>query len=69
MTSNSKSSGEDQLQALLETVERLRREKYSTLDASLVSELLRMHADSGAGDGEIARGVEQAVERYLAERG
>jgi len=68
MTSNSKSSGEDQLQSLLESVERLRRDKYPTLDANLVSEILRMHADSGAGDGEIARGVEQVVERYLAER-
>lgn len=68
MTSNSKSRGEDQLQSLLETVERLRRDKYPTLDANLVSEVLRMHADSGAGDGEVARGVEQVVERYLAER-
>lgn len=68
MTSNSKSSGADQLQSLLESVERLRRDKYPTLDANLVSEILRMHADSGAGDGEIARGVEQVVERFLAER-
>ena len=68
MTSNSKSSGEDQLQSLLETVERLRREKYPALDANLISDLLRMHADGGAGDGELARGVEQVVERYLAER-
>lgn len=68
MTSNSNSRGEDQLQSLLETVERLRRDKYPTLDANLVSEFLRMHADSGGGDGEVARGAEQVVERYLAKR-
>lgn len=66
MTSTSKSRGEDQLQSLLDTVERLRRDGYPTLDSSLVRELLRLHADSGAGDGELARGVEQMVERYLA---
>lgn len=66
MTSTSQSRGEDQFQSLLDTVERLRRDKYSALDARLVSELLRLHADSGAGDGELARSVEQAVERYLA---
>lgn len=66
MTSTSQSRGEDQLQSLLDTVERLRRDRYPTLDANLVSELLRLHADSGAGDGELARGVEQLVERYLA---
>lgn len=66
MTSTSQSRGEDQLQSLLDTVERLRRDRFPTLDASLVNELLRLHADGGAGDGELARGVEQMVERYLA---
>lgn len=66
MTSTSQSRGEDQFQSLLDTVERLRRDKFPTLDMSLVQELLRLHADSGAGDGELSRGVEQAVERYLA---
>lgn len=68
MTNNSKSRGEDQLQSLLDAVERLRRDKYPALDANLVSELLRMHANSGAGDAEIARGVEQTVERYLTDK-
>lgn len=66
MTSTSQSRGEDQFQSLLDTVDRLRRDRYPTLDASLVSELLRLHADSAAGDGELARSVEQMVERYLA---
>ncbi|NRF88432.1 hypothetical protein [Burkholderia gladioli] len=66
MNSTSTSKSEDQFQSLLDTVERLRRDKFPALDAILVRELLRLHADSGSGDGELARGVEQAVERYLA---
>ncbi|WP_367394712.1 hypothetical protein [Cupriavidus sp. Agwp_2] len=57
---------EDQFQSLLDTVERLRCENFPTLDSTLVRDILRLHADSAAGDGELARGVEQAVERYLA---
>jgi hypothetical protein len=53
----------EHVQSLLDTVERLRREKYSHLDAGLVRELLRLHADAGATDAELARGAEQAVER------
>ena len=58
--------GENQFQSLLDTVERLRREKFQGLDAELVQDILRLHADSAAGDSELARGVEQAVERYLS---
>lgn len=66
MIKPSNERGEDQFQSLLDTVERLRRDKFQTLDAGLVRDILRLHADSAAGDGELARGVEQAVERYLS---
>lgn len=66
MTSSAKLRSEDQFQSLLDAVERLRRDKFSHLDADLVRELLRLHADSVTADGELARGVEQAVERHLA---
>ncbi|OWW18371.1 hypothetical protein [Noviherbaspirillum denitrificans] len=65
MTNLLQQRGEDQFQSLLDTVERLRRDKFPTLDAGLVREILRLHADSAAGDGELTRGVEQAVEHYL----
>ncbi|SAK75020.1 hypothetical protein AWB76_04842 [Caballeronia temeraria] len=58
-------AGDDQFQSLLDTVERLRRDKFPTLDAKVVREILRLHADGGAGDSELTRGVEQAVERCL----
>lgn len=66
MTSIAKPKDDDQFQSLLDTVERLRRDKFPMLDAGLVRELLRLHADSGAADGELSRGAEQAVETYLA---
>jgi len=69
MTSAAKPKSEDQFRSLLETVERLRREKFPRLDADLVRELLRMHADGGAADAELTRGAEQAVERCLPKEG
>lgn len=69
MTSTTKLNSDDQFQSLLDTVERLRRDKFPQIDAGLVREILRLHADSGAADGELARGAEQAVERHLAKAG
>lgn len=66
MTGGNKPKGDDQFQSLLDTVERLRRDKFPHLGASLVRELLKLHAAGGAADGELARGVEQAVERHLS---
>lgn len=64
MTS-AKLKSDDQFQSLLDTVERLRKEKFPQLDAALVREILRLHSDAGAIDAELTRGAEQAVERYL----
>ena len=63
--SESRKSGEDQLQTLLDTVERLRKERFSHLDADLVREVLRAHADGAGPDAELSRRVEQAVEKLL----
>ena len=57
---------DDQFRSLLGTVERLRSERFSHLDAGLVEEILRVHADPAAADADLARSVEQAVERHLA---
>ncbi|MCZ2153976.1 MAG: hypothetical protein LC114_08780 [Bryobacterales bacterium] len=59
----------DQFQSLLDTVERIRREKFPTLDSGVVSEILRLHADMGAGDVDLARAVEQVVDQYLSRGG
>jgi len=69
MSSATKQKGDDQFQSLLDTVERLRGDKFPQLDSALVREILRMHADAGAADGELARGVEQAVECHLTKEG
>jgi hypothetical protein len=60
--------GDDQLQSLLETLELLRLERFADVEPELVRKLLRLHADGGAADAELARAVEQAVEAHLAGR-
>lgn len=65
MNSIEKTNDDDQFRSLLDTVERLRCEKFDHLDADLVRDILRLHSDGGATDGELVRGVEQAVERHL----
>jgi hypothetical protein len=62
-------NSDDQFQSLLDTVERLRRDRFQQLDSGLVRELLRLHSDDSAADGELTRRVEQAVERHLAKEG
>jgi hypothetical protein len=69
MTSVQKSKGNEQFQALLDTVERLRSEKFPDLDSRLVRELLRLHSDGGDADSELARAVEQSVEHHLTKAG
>jgi uncharacterized protein (UPF0335 family) len=69
MTNERKSNEADQLQSLLDTIERLRRERFSGLDSKLVAEILRLHADSGATEVDLGRGVEQLVDQYLARGG
>ena len=66
MTNPSHDKRDDQFHALLETVERLRKEQFPRLDHVLVRDLLRLHADGSADDKDLARNVEQAVEQRLA---
>lgn len=65
MTNTEKPNGDDQFQSLLDTVERLRSEKFNRIDPGLVREILRLHSSGAAADGELVRWVEQAVERDL----
>lgn len=57
---------EDQMRALLEAVERLRRERFEQLDPTLVREIMQMHFEGKTPDAEILRRLEQAVERHLS---
>ena len=66
MSNFSERKRDGQFQSLLDTVERLRNEHSSQLDASVVREVLSLHADAAAPDTELSRSVEQTVERYLA---
>jgi hypothetical protein len=55
------------MRALLEAVERLRRERFEQLDPALVREILQMHFEGKTADAEILRRLEQAVERHLSQ--
>lgn len=59
---------DSQFQSLLDTVEQLRKAKFPHLDATLVRDILRLHALGGSADPDIARAVEQAVERQLSRK-
>lgn len=63
--SRQRSQDEDQLRSLIETIESLRGERFPHLDARLVEEILRLHADPTSAEAELARNLEQAVERHL----
>lgn len=58
---------DDQFHTLLETVERLRNERYSQLDPGVVREILRLHADSAAVENHLIREVERVVELHMAQ--
>jgi asparagine synthetase B (glutamine-hydrolysing) len=57
---------DDQFRSLLETVERLRAEHFAHLDGTLVREILRLHAEGSSDERELARAIEQAVEKRLS---
>jgi len=57
----------EQLKALVETVERLRLDQYPDLDGDLVRQLLEIHADIGAAEADYGRAVEQTIEQYLSD--
>lgn len=67
MSTSTRQHIDDQFQSLLETVERLRKDKFSHLDAELVRDVLRLHADGAGADADVTREVEQEVEQRLAE--
>lgn len=69
MSKNMTANEESQFQALLETVERLRIEKFSSLDPALVKEILWVHSNSAAETADLSRGVEMAVDRFLNIKG
>lgn len=58
---------EDHGEALAQTVERLRQERFPDIDADLVRAILRLHSDAAAAETEVGRSVEDLVERHLAQ--
>jgi hypothetical protein len=69
MTSAADPKPEGQFHSLLDTIERLRRDRFPQLNADLVRELLRLHSDGAAADGDLTRGAEQAIERHFSKEG
>jgi hypothetical protein len=57
--------GETNLSAILSTVEGIRAEKFQGLDPTLVQSILRLHADPSVTDSDLAKRVEELVERFV----
>lgn len=53
---------------LIETLEKLRSEKHSELDAKLVMDVIQAQADFMANPTEASKRIELAVEEYLARK-
>lgn len=53
--------------SLLDTIERLRAERYNHLDRELVLEILRLHGVGRTAEG-LSRDVDEAIARRLGER-
>jgi hypothetical protein len=66
MSKNATQHIDDQFQSLLQAVERIRGEQFSHLDAEVVRELLRIHADGSIAEADMARETERQVEARLA---
>ena len=56
---------DEQIEPLLQAVERIRKERYPALDADLVRAILRLHSDAAAPESDVSREVEQLAERRL----
>lgn len=67
MNNTSTTKIDAQFQSLLDTVERLRKDKFSTLNPDLVRNLLLLHATGTAVDADLTRAIEQQVEEYLGQ--
>ena len=52
--------------SLVDTIERLRAERFPLLDRSLVQKILSLHAEVGSNDG-ISRQIDQAIAEQLGE--
>jgi hypothetical protein len=66
MTSKIDPKNDEQSRALLETVEQLREQQFPHLSADLVRNVLRIHSSAAAGEVDLVRAVEEAVEQHLA---
>jgi len=60
---------DDQLRTLLETVERIRAEKYADVPAGLVKQILLRHGDAAATEAELVRDLEKLVDDAMKQEG
>jgi hypothetical protein len=53
--------------ALYETVERIRKERFSDLDPELIREIMKLHADPDGDMSGAARAVDEAIAKRVTE--
>ena len=51
--------------SLIDTVERIRKERFPDLDADLVREIMILHADPEAASQGLARAVDEAIAKRI----
>jgi hypothetical protein len=52
--------------SLLDTLERIRADRFQHIDANIVRDVLRLHSDPAAAPGDLSRGLEQIIDRYFS---
>ena len=63
--SEQQATRDTQLRTLINTVEKIRAEKYAAVPANLVKQLLLRHGDLAASDGDLVRDLEKLVDDIL----
>lgn len=69
MSERQAAARDDQLRTLIETVERIRAEKYADVPASLVKQMLLRHGDAGAIEADLVRDLERLVDDAMKQEG
>jgi hypothetical protein len=62
---NNMRNSADQLGALIDSVEKLRRERFPHLDSDMIRQILELHRNPEVLVSDIKRQVELVVEGYL----
>lgn len=67
MNEQQKAARDAQLHTLIETVEKIRAEKYPELPADLIKQMLLRHGDAATSETDQVRDLEKEVDNHLGQ--